>query len=135
LYLGLLAGVAEELFFRGGIQALIRGATKEMPFSPIIAIGSASIIFSVFHYWAYNGSMNAFVVMFVVGVVLGVLFEMTNDIGVPMLAHIVNNTFAMLPGVIAAISGSMTILVVFIVVVGGVYLIAAKKPNKRGRRR
>ena len=108
--LGLLAGVSEELFFRGFIQNMIRVYVPSM----IFAIIPTAVIFASFHFFAYGLNMTAWMVMFGLGVFLGLLHEIFNDIGVPMLAHVVNNVFAMLPLVIAGIMGNI-VIVVFLV--------------------
>lgn len=125
-YLGLLAGIAEELFFRGFIQTLIRLYVPVL----LLALVPSALIFTLFHYFAYQSPV-AFMVLFVLGIFLGILHEMFNDIGVPMLAHIVNNTFAMLPMVMAAIMGNMMILFLLIGVVVVSYLIAVARSGRR----
>ena len=106
LYLGLLAGVSEELFFRGFIGTFMRLISPNL----IMALVPSAAIFALFHYFAYHELM-AFVVLFVLGIILGLIHEFTNDIGAPMLAHVLNNTFAMLPVVMTVLTDNVFIIV------------------------
>lgn len=125
MFYGLLAGVSEELFFRGFIQNMIRVYVPSL----IFALLPSAIIFALFHYFAYGLSPVALGVMFVLGLFLGLLHEIFNDVGVPMVAHIVNNTFALLPAILAAITGNLVIIVLVIGLCLVTYIIAV------GRRR
>ena len=96
-YFGFLAGVAEELFFRGFWQSLFElwfGATM---LGRILAIFPAALLFAAFHFFAYIGNPLAFAVMFALGCVFGLIHAISKDIGTPILAHVINNSFAMLP--------------------------------------
>lgn len=124
-FYGMLAGVSEELFFRGFIQNMIRVYVPSL----IFALIPSAVIFALFHYFAYGLSPTALGVMFMLGMFLGILHEIFNDIGVPMLAHVVNNIFAMLPVVMAAIMGNL-VLIVFItgiVIVSYIYAATRRK--------
>lgn len=121
LFYGLLAGVSEELFFRGFIQNMLRVYVPYLLFALI----PSALIFALFHYFAYGLSPVALGVMFVLGLFLGLLHEIFNDVGVPMLAHVVNNTFAMLPVVLAAITGNIVWIVLLIGLVIVSYTFAA----------
>ncbi len=97
--LALMAGVAEELFFRGFLQSSLVGffsneRTKDLPLTVIMGVVPASLVFALFHYFAYGQDYRVLFVLFVGGIVLGLSYEMTNDIGVPILAHTLNNTIA-----------------------------------------
>lgn len=122
LYLGLLAGVAEELFFRGFIQTMIRIYAPGM----IFAVVPAALIFTFYHYYRYQQPAVLFVV-FVLGLFLGFLHEHSNDIGVPMLAHVVNNTYAMLPMVVALLFANSVYLLVLAAIAISVYYFAMNK--------
>lgn len=122
-FYGMLAGVSEELFFRGFIQNMIRVYVPSL----IFALIPSALIFALFHYFAYGLSPVALGVMFMLGLFLGLLHEIFNDIGVPMLAHIVNNTFAMLPVVLAAITGNLVIIVLIIGIVIVSYIYASMR--------
>lgn len=86
----LLAGVSEELFFRGFIQEAFE---KFFPMVGMAAIPSA-VIFSLFHYEAVGNNPFALGVLFVGGLILGLVYSMTRNVGVPILAHALNNTIA-----------------------------------------
>lgn len=105
-YLGMLAGVSEELFFRGFIGTFLRIVSPNL----IFAIIPSAAIFALFHFFAYS-EISAFIVLFVLGIILGLIHEFTNDIGAPMLAHIINNTFAMMPVVMAVLTDNVFIIV------------------------
>ena len=106
LYLGLLAGVSEELFFRGFIGTFMRLVAPNL----ILALVPSALIFALFHYFAYS-ELLAFIVLFVLGMILGLIHEFTNDIGAPMLAHVLNNTFAMMPSVLSLLTDNVFIIV------------------------
>lgn len=111
LYMGILAGVSEELFFRGFIGTFVRIVAPNLLFSVVIS----AAIFSLFHWFAYSTPV-AFVILFIIGLFLGFLHEFTNDIGAPMIAHILNNSFAMMPMVLAWFLGNLWILALLIAV-------------------
>lgn len=122
-FMGLLAGVTEELFFRGFVQNMFRVYAPNM----IMAIVPASLVFAFFHFFAYGLSLSALTVIFALGLFLGLLHEIFNDIGVPMIAHIVNNTVAMLPAVITAITSNMMVLMLLVGVFVVSYTIAVMR--------
>lgn len=126
VYLGLLAGVAEELFFRGFIQTALRIFVP----SVIFAVIPGALIFALFHYFAYQNP-SAFVVIFLLGIFLGFLYETYNDIGISMIAHVVNNVFSMLPLVITMVTGSVVVFVLLVGVVVMSYLLALRARQKR----
>jgi membrane protease YdiL (CAAX protease family) len=82
----LLIGPGEELLFRGVVQGLLRER-----FSAVWAIVVASVIFAAIHYAAIVGSdagrIAAIVVLFFPSVVLGALYEYTDNLVVPALVH------------------------------------------------
>lgn len=86
----LVIGPGEELLFRGGVQGLLRRS-----FSPVPAIVGASSLFGVIHIPAVIGTgvgVGSYVVTtFVLGLILGALYEHTNRLLVPSLAHGIYN--------------------------------------------
>lgn len=126
IYLGLLAGVSEELFFRGFIQNLVRMFVPAF----IFAVVPSAIIFTLYHTVAYQSEVSLLVI-FVLGLFLGILHEMTNDIGVPMLAHVLNNIFSMFSVVVALITGSL----VFILMAAGIAVLIYMIGVSRRRRK
>ena len=123
-YLGMLAGVSEELFFRGFLGTFLRLISPNL----ILAIVPSAAIFALFHYFAYH-EVAAFVVLFVLGIILGLVHELTNDIGAPMLAHVLNNTFAMMPVVLLVLTDNMFIIMFMVLLFIGISFM------KMGRRR
>lgn len=124
LYLCLLAGVSEELFFRGFIGTFMRIVSPNL----IFAIVPSAAIFALFHYFAY-WELSAFIVLFVLGIILGLIHELTNDIGASMLAHVVNNTFVMMPVVLAVLTDN--VLIIVSVVVLFVFIVFARGTFRR----
>lgn len=124
-YLGMLAGVAEVYFFCGFLQTLFEIAFGGTFFARLLAVVPSAAIFAWFHAFAYPDNLVALVVLFGIGIVQGLLFALTNDIGAPMVAHITNNTFAMLPAVIAVAGANILSLIFLGVMVVFVYLLGA----------
>lgn len=111
-YMGLLAGVSEELFFRGFIGTFLRLIAPAL----IFAVVPSALIFALFHYFAYQ-SVGAFIVLFVLGLILGFVHELSNDIGASMVAHVINNMFTMMPAVMAVLIGNLFIIILFLVII------------------
>ncbi|ESP87358.1 CPBP family intramembrane glutamic endopeptidase [Candidatus Halobonum tyrrellensis] len=82
----LFVGPGEELVFRGVAQGELRRALP----APA-AVGVAAALFGVIHAWAGNGTpleQGAYVaVAFLLGCVLGLLYEARGTLVVPALAH------------------------------------------------
>lgn len=83
----LIVGPAEELLFRGVIQKYLREV-----FSPRGAIVGAGLLFGSIHVFALVGSTNlgtvvSLVIITVVGLALGWLYERTGSLPAAMLAH------------------------------------------------
>ncbi|MBD3407027.1 MAG: CPBP family intramembrane metalloprotease [Candidatus Lokiarchaeota archaeon] len=96
-YLGLLAGVAEELFFRGFLQTFFELLLQGTVFARFFAIIPTAIVFALFHAFTPSGlEFGTLLILFIIGVGLGILQAVVNDIGVSMLAHIFNNLIATL---------------------------------------
>ena len=81
---------AEEYLFRGIIQGRLRET-----FSAPSAIIIASLLFGSLHFGNYVGSLSTVIgwalLIAGVGVVFGVLYERTNTLTVPIIAHAVYN--------------------------------------------
>ena len=86
-----LVAPAEELLFRGAIQGRLRTA-----FGPVATIVLASLIFASPHVFNYLGNPLAIVattgVIFVTGSILGIAYERTGNLAVPILIHAAYNT-------------------------------------------
>lgn len=86
-----VVGPAEELLFRGAVQGLLKRAWGTWP-----AILSASALFGSLHlFGGLSSSAVAYVLIaFLLGTVLGVLYERTGNLVVPALAHGLFNALA-----------------------------------------
>lgn len=83
LVMAVIPAVSEELFFRGVLQRnLVQWAGRHA------GIWLAAIIFSAIHM-----QFEGFVPRFVLGLVLGYLYEWSGNILVPMAAHFAQNAF------------------------------------------
>lgn len=80
----LFVAPGEELVYRGVVQGLFRDA-----YGPIPAIGVASVLFGISHYLALAGSgkLTYIVITVVLGGLLGLVYERTENILVPIGVH------------------------------------------------
>ncbi len=83
LIVGVMAGFAEEIFFRGGLQQLL--ITR--PMNPHAAIWLTAVIFSAFHMQFYG-----FVPRMLLGAYFGYLAWWSGTIWLPVAAHVLNNS-------------------------------------------
>lgn len=109
--LGLLAGVAEELFFRGFLQTMFELFLGGNVFARYVAPIPTAMIFAWFHHFAYTGNMIAWLVIFAIGLGLGYIHAFSRDIGTPILAHTFNNAFAVLPYLVAFLQANLLVFV------------------------
>lgn len=82
LIVAVLAGVSEELFFRGALQRLLASGSL----NPHVAIWLAAVIFSAFHVQFYGFFPRLFL-----GAYFGYLLWWSRSIWVPVMAHVFNN--------------------------------------------
>lgn len=86
----LVIAPTEELFFRGVVQTRLREV-----FGPVGAIGIATVVFGLVHVAGFSGSALSVGVtilrLTVVAVVLGVAYEYTDNLAVPVAIHAVYN--------------------------------------------
>lgn len=85
----LLNAPAEELLFRGVIQGLFRRAYGVIP-----GVLAASALFGVVHYIALVGEGSVLVyvlIAFISGIILGLLYEFTENLLVPTVVHAIWN--------------------------------------------
>jgi membrane protease YdiL (CAAX protease family) len=87
----LVVGPSEELLFRGAIQGVLRESYSAVP-----AIAIASLLFGVAHVFALlggplSGILVYISVTFVLGMILGYIYERTDNVVVPSLVHGVYN--------------------------------------------
>ncbi len=89
LVAALLAGLVEELFFRGAIQQLVlRSSKRRHPFWGILL---TAIIFSAIHMQFYG-----FFPRMVLGLLMGYLFFYTGNLWNAIYFHVLNNSVALL---------------------------------------
>ncbi len=87
LVIAVLAGVGEELLFRGLMQRKFMKAFK----NPHIAIWITAILFSAIHFQFYG-----FLPRMLLGAVLGYFYYWSGNIWVPIAGHIFNNAVALI---------------------------------------
>jgi hypothetical protein len=80
--IAILAGLTEEVFFRGVVQPLFQNITQNKH----AAIWITAIVFSAIHFQFYG-----FVPRMLLGALFGYLYVYTKNITVPIWAHILNN--------------------------------------------
>jgi len=83
LIIGLIPALGEELLFRGVLQRLFNEWTRSVP---------AGIVITAFIFSAIHLQFFGFLPRFVLGLILGILLEITQSLWVPVFAHFVNNT-------------------------------------------
>ena len=86
----LYAAVAEEFFFRGGIQTV---ATKALR-SPALGIIISAGLFALFHWQVYPGYSYSYFYPLVAGLVLAAAYEVTHDLTSSLTAHFMINLLA-----------------------------------------
>jgi hypothetical protein len=85
LIIGMLPAIGEELMFRGIILRLFSDWTKNIHIGIILS----AVVFSAIHMQFYG-----FIPRFLMGIVFGYLLILGKSIWYPIIAHFVNNTFA-----------------------------------------
>lgn len=85
LVMGLVAALSEELFFRGLLQQMF----IKNKINVHIAIALTAVLFSAFHLQFFGFLPRLFL-----GMVLGYLYYITQNLWVSIAAHFFNNTFA-----------------------------------------
>ena len=87
LLIGILPAIGEELIFRGIIQQIINKGKSNYH----IGIWISAILFSALHFQFYG-----FFPRLLLGALFGYLFAWSRNLWVPIFAHFLNNTFALL---------------------------------------
>jgi hypothetical protein len=82
-----LAGVAEEALFRGAIQA-----TVSLAWGPAAGIAAGALVFGLAHALTFGYAVAAGLM----GVAMGILFEVTGDLAAPILSHAVYDLIVLL---------------------------------------
>lgn len=98
-----LAGVAEEVFFRLWLCASIHKITH----STILAIGVSSFAWSIYHIHRYGASMNVLVIIFLAGCVLGWILLQSRMGDGPIIGHMAVNGVASSAKVAMGASGQI----------------------------
>lgn len=83
----LVPAIGEELLFRGILLKLIKDIAHNVHWAVIIS----ALLFSAFHLQFYG-----FLPRFALGLVLGYLFVITNNLWVPIFIHFINNAAAVI---------------------------------------
>lgn len=87
LIVGVLTGIGEELFFRGGLQNILR----TRPMNPHLAIWITAVIFSAMHFQFYG-----FIPRVLLGAFFGYLAFWSKSIWLPIFAHTLNNSLVVI---------------------------------------
>ncbi len=82
----ILAPIVEEVLFRGLLQ---KSLAQKMPFWAAIIL--SALVFGAVHYDYY-----AFPVLAMMGAIFGLLYHLTGSLRVTILAHLINNSAALL---------------------------------------
>lgn len=80
----LLVGPTEELIFRGIVQG-----TFSRAYGPVVGVVGASLVFSSIHLPSLLGAgqFTTLAIIFALGGLLGILYELTDNILVPIVVH------------------------------------------------
>ncbi|MGY6521671.1 MAG: CPBP family intramembrane glutamic endopeptidase [Mongoliitalea sp.] len=87
LVIGILAGLGEEVFFRGVLQPKLSGYFNNVH----AGVWVSAIIFSAIHIQFYGFLPRVFL-----GAIFGYLYVYSGSLVYPILAHILNNTFTVI---------------------------------------
>jgi len=99
LVIALIPAITEEVFFRGALQQAI-GNLVSQPFTAIIITAA---MFSLIHFSWYG-----FLPRLGLGIVLGCIYYYSKNIWLPILAHFLNNAFAVLQLYVLQKNGILT---------------------------
>lgn len=83
LYIGVLTGIGEELFFRGALQNILMKCIRNKH----LAVWIAAVIFSAFHLQFYG-----FIPRTILGAILGYSLLWSGSLWVPIIIHAINNS-------------------------------------------
>jgi len=87
IMIGLIAAIGEELLFRSVLIRLFSGWFRNVHLAVIVS----ALLFSAFHLQFYG-----FLPRFILGLLFGYLFVWSGSVWLPVLAHFVNNTSAVI---------------------------------------
>lgn len=80
--IGIITGIGEECFFRGGLQRILQSRTN-----PHLAIWIAAITFSAIHFQFFG-----FIPRMVLGAFFGYLYFWSKSLWIPIFGHTLNNS-------------------------------------------
>lgn len=83
LYIGVLTGIGEELFFRGALQNLLMKCIRNKH----LTVWITAVVFSAFHLQFYG-----FIPRTILGAILGYSLVWSGSLWVPIIIHAVNNS-------------------------------------------
>lgn len=109
---GVLAGVSEDVFFRG---FLTNWFMRTM--GPFIGIMAGAGVFTIYHLSRYGSSPSNLMLVFGGGVVLGVAMWQTRSLTAPVLAHMLVNFLAFGGFLAGGLLASVTVIAVTSVLV------------------
>ena len=96
----LIVGPVEEVLFRGVVQGRLRAA-----FGPVPAIVGASLLFGSLHLVNYSGNPVSVVagalMIAAVGSVFGTVYELSDNLAVPVLVHAIYNVVLLVSSYLA----------------------------------
>ena len=87
IMIAILPAIGEELLFRGALIKIFKHWFNNVH----VAVVVSSILFSAFHFQFFG-----FFPRLVLGVILGYLFVYSRNLWVPIVAHFINNAFAVI---------------------------------------
>ena len=87
LIIGVMAGVTEELLFRGTLLTILREKIK----NPHVAIWIIASLFSAIHFQFYG-----FIPRLLLGAIFGYMLYWSHSIWIPVIAHFLNNTIILI---------------------------------------
>lgn len=97
LVVGVLTGLCEEMFFRGGVQRVLR----EGGLNRHVAVWSAALIFSALHF-----QLLGFVPRMLMGAFFGYLYVWSGSLWLPAAAHALNNSVVVIVSWISLHTGT-----------------------------
>jgi len=87
IVMALIPAICEEVFFRGGLQNFMYRGNKNAWVSVLVV----SLIFSAVHMSGYG-----FLSRLALGIILGLIYQLSGNIWLSILAHFINNALAII---------------------------------------
>lgn len=97
LIVGVMAGLCEELFFRGALQRIISDKGR----NPHVAIWVTAVVFSAFHLQFFG-----FFPRLLLGALFGYLLWWSGSLWLPVMVHILNNSVVVVTQWVARRNGA-----------------------------